>query len=61
MVLVTYEVVCTKYNDSATGSFVKSFLNYTIGDGQKTLLQLGYAPVPDTLATKVKASIAKIS
>jgi phosphate transport system substrate-binding protein len=61
MVLVTYEVVCTKYKDSATGAFVKSFLNYTIGDGQKTLLQLGYAPVPDALATKVKASIAKIS
>jgi phosphate transport system substrate-binding protein len=61
LVLVTYEITCTKYKDAATGKFVKSFLTYTIGDGQKSLLGLGYAPVPDALATKVKASIAKIS
>ena len=61
LVLVTYEITCTKYKDAATGTFVNSFLNYTIGDGQKVLLGLGYAPIPDALATKVKASIAKIS
>jgi phosphate transport system substrate-binding protein len=61
LVLVTYEVACTKYKDAATGSFVKSFLDYTIGDGQKALLGLGYAPVPDALAAKVKASIATIN
>ena len=45
----------------ATGKNVKEFLNYTVGDGQKLLLGLGSAPLPDALATKVKASIAKIS
>ncbi len=61
IVLVTYEIVCTKYKTAATGTFVKNFLNYTVGDGQKLLLGLGYAPIPDALATQVKASIAKIS
>jgi phosphate transport system substrate-binding protein len=61
LVLVTYEIVCTKYKDAATGTFVKDFLNYTAGSGQTILPGLGYAPIPASLATKVKASIAKIS
>ncbi|HVU93299.1 MAG TPA: phosphate ABC transporter substrate-binding protein PstS, partial [Jatrophihabitans sp.] len=27
LILVTYEVACTKYSDAATGTFVKNFLN----------------------------------
>jgi phosphate transport system substrate-binding protein len=61
LILVTYEIACTKYKDATTGTFVKNFLNYTSGDGQNSLAQLGYAPLPSTLLTKVKASIAKIS
>lgn len=62
IVLVTYEIVCTKYKDSATGTFVKNFLNYTVSDqGQGVLPGLGYAPIPAELATKVKASVAKVS
>ncbi|MDT4918256.1 MAG: phosphate transport system substrate-binding protein [Pseudonocardiales bacterium] len=62
IVLVTYEIVCTKYKDAATAEFVKNFLTYTISAaGQGVLTQLGYAPVPDELATKVKASIATVS
>jgi phosphate transport system substrate-binding protein len=61
LILVTYEIACTKYADAATGKFVKNFLTYTANGGQAQLAQLGYAPLPDTLATKVKASIAKIS
>jgi phosphate transport system substrate-binding protein len=61
-VLVTYEIVCTKYSDAATGTFVKNFLNYTISDaGQSILPGLGYAPVPSNIAARVKASIAKVS
>ena len=61
LVLVTYEIVCTKYKDSATGTFVKNFLNYTISDqGQGILPGLGYAPVPTNIAAQVKASIAKV-
>jgi phosphate transport system substrate-binding protein len=61
IVLVTYEIVCSKYKDSSTGTFVKNFLNYTINGGQKQLVQLGYAPLPSALAAKVKQSIAGIS
>jgi phosphate transport system substrate-binding protein len=61
IVLVTYEIVCSKYKDSSTATFVKDFLNYTINGGQQQLLQLGYAPLPSALAGKVKKSIATIS
>ena len=61
LILVTYEIACTKYADAASGTFVKNFLNYTVNGGQSELAKLGYAPLPDQLATKVKASIAKIS
>ncbi|CAN5553699.1 phosphate ABC transporter substrate-binding protein PstS [soil metagenome] len=61
IVLVTYEVVCSKYADAAKGTAVKDFLTYISGDGQTGLKDLGYAPLPDVIATQVKASIAKIS
>jgi phosphate transport system substrate-binding protein len=58
--LVTYEIVCSKYKSASDAKDVKDFLNYTIGAGQNTLKQQGYAPLPASLATKVKASIAGI-
>ncbi len=33
IVLVTYEIVCSKYPDSATGTAVKAFMQATIGAG----------------------------
>ena len=62
LVLVTYEIVCSKYKDTATGTFVRNFLNYLVSDeGQAVLPGLGYAPIPSELAAKVEASIAKVS
>jgi phosphate transport system substrate-binding protein len=61
LILVTYEIACTKYGDAAKGTFVKNFLNYTVDQGQSALAGLGYAPLPAELQAKVKASIAKIS
>jgi phosphate transport system substrate-binding protein len=61
IVLVTYEIVCTKYASAATGAFVKAFLTYTAGDGQKSLPDLGYAPIPASVKSKVDATIAAIS
>jgi phosphate transport system substrate-binding protein len=61
IILVTYEIVCTKYANAATGTFVKNFLSYTADAGQAKLAQLGYAPLPSALQTQVKASIATIS
>jgi phosphate transport system substrate-binding protein len=60
IVLVTYEIACTKYSDAATGKFVKNFLTYTATGGQAALAGLGYAPLPSSLQSKVKTSVAKI-
>jgi phosphate transport system substrate-binding protein len=61
IVLVTYEIVCTKYANATQGALVKSFLTYTSGAGQAGLPDLGYAPLPATVLAKVQAVVAKIS
>jgi phosphate transport system substrate-binding protein len=60
IVLATYEIACTKYSDSAKGTFVKNFLTYAVTTGQGDLAQLGYAPLPASLQQKVAASVSKI-
>lgn len=60
LILVTYEIVCTKYSDGAKGTFVKNFLDYTANGGQAALAQLGYAPLPAALQAKVAQSVATI-
>jgi len=62
IVLVTYEIVCTKYKDSGTGTQVKDFLTYTASAaGQGLLAAQGYAPLPASILAKVQATVAKIS
>lgn len=61
IVLVTYEIVCSKYADPKIGTFVKDFLTYTSTTGQSGLPDLGYAPIPSSIKTKLTASIASIS
>ncbi len=63
LILVTYEIVCSKYSGSDAGKvgLIKSFLQYTSGDGQALLPQKGYAPLPSALLAKVKASVDSIS
>jgi phosphate transport system substrate-binding protein len=57
LVLVTYEVVCRK---GATG-LVKSFLAYAASPAaQEAATRLGYAPLPESLRTKVTAAIAAL-
>jgi phosphate transport system substrate-binding protein len=61
VILVTYEIACQKYSSGSVGPLVKSFLSYTSGPGQSGLADLGYAPLPTDIATKVQASVATIS
>jgi len=61
IILVTYEIVCSKYSDANVGKQVKAFLNYTAGAGQDKLKDLGYAPLPDSIKTQVQAAINGIS
>jgi phosphate transport system substrate-binding protein len=61
IILVTYEIACSKYSSSSIGALVKSFLAYTSSQGQQDLANNGYAPLPSDIAAKVQASVAKIS
>lgn len=61
IILVTYEIVCSKYSDAKVGSLVKSFLSYTVGAGQAALKDLGYAPLPAEIQAKVQAAVNGIS
>lgn len=62
IVLVTYEVACEKGLPAEQSKFVKSFLTYTASaDGQKILNDLGYAPLPQSVLTKVQASVQALS
>jgi phosphate transport system substrate-binding protein len=62
IVLVTYEIACDKGNKSGTLPLTKSFLNYIAGaNGQAQLTAAGYAPLPDAIATKVRAAVSALS
>jgi phosphate transport system substrate-binding protein len=62
LVLVTYEIACEKGLAADQSAFVKSFLTYTASeDGQKALTDLGYAPLPATVATKVRTAVQALS
>ena len=61
IVLVTYEIVCSKYPDSVTGAAVKAFMQATIGDGQRDLDQYGYIPLPSKFQSKLVAAVSDIT
>jgi len=62
IVLVTYEIVCSKYSDAETGKKVKAFLKtFASDDVQKELESKGYAPLPAEVSTKVKTAVDAIS
>ncbi len=58
IVLVAYEIVCSKGTDPAKLPLLKSFLTYTASkDGQAKLAKLGYAPLPEELRGKVETAV----
>lgn len=62
LLLVTYEIVCSKYPDATKGKNVKAFLNYLASDGfQQSLTQVGSAPLPKSIQTKVQTAVNSIS
>jgi phosphate transport system substrate-binding protein len=62
IVLVTYEIVCSKYADAAQGTKVKAFLkHFAQPDVQKSLEQQGYAPLPTEVLDKVAAAVDAIA
>jgi phosphate transport system substrate-binding protein len=62
IVLVTYEIACSKGNPADKLDLLKSFLTFVSSkDGQSKLTEIGYAPLPDSLQTQVAASISSMA
>ncbi|GAB3244580.1 phosphate ABC transporter substrate-binding protein PstS [Kineosporia babensis] len=62
IVMVTYEIVCSKGLDADKTTLVKSFLKHFASDEtQGTLEEAGFAPIPAEIATKVNTAIDAIS
>ena len=62
IILVTYEIACSKGLPAEKTALVKSFLSYFVGtEGQASLKELNYAPLPDELRTKVEAAVKSIA
>lgn len=60
--LVTYEIVCDKGNKAETLDSVKAFLAYTASEeGQQSITDKGYAPIPDEIIKKVRETIPTLS
>jgi phosphate transport system substrate-binding protein len=61
IVLATYEIVCSKYPDAATGQAVRAFLRSTVGPGQTGLAGNGYIQLPAEFQSKVSTAVNGIS
>jgi phosphate transport system substrate-binding protein len=62
IVLVTYEIACSKGLDAGKTTVLKAFLKHLASaDVQKGLEGIGYAPLPAETLTKVNAAIDAIS
>ncbi|MEP7368569.1 MAG: phosphate ABC transporter substrate-binding protein PstS [Dermatophilaceae bacterium] len=62
ILLVTYEIVCSKAKDPAKAAQIKAFLTFFASPSEQAQLQdIGYAPLPATVQTKVAAAVAALS
>ncbi|MFD4632388.1 phosphate ABC transporter substrate-binding protein PstS [Streptomyces sp. NPDC058284] len=62
IVQVTYEIVCDKGNRRETLPALKSFLTYTASEaGQKELSGLHHAPLPESVAGRVRDVVGTLS
>jgi len=62
IILVTYEIVCSKGLDANLTKGVKAFLtHFASADVQKSLVDIGYAPLPTSVQANVAKAIAAIA
>lgn len=61
LVMPTYEIVCSKYEDAEQGQAVKAFLKVAASDDTQAKLEdEGYIPMPDDFREKLNAAIDAI-
>jgi phosphate transport system substrate-binding protein len=56
----TWLLIPMQSKDASKGKVLTDFLNWMVSDGQKMTTQLAYAPLPDSVAEKVKAAIRQV-
>jgi phosphate transport system substrate-binding protein len=56
----TWLLIPAQSKDPAKGKILADFLGWMITDGQKMTTALAYAPLPDTVAAKVKEAIKQV-
>lgn len=62
IILVTYQIVCSKNKDAAKGTAIKAFLKHFASvEVQKSLEDIGYAPLPEEIDAKVLTAIDALS
>jgi phosphate transport system substrate-binding protein len=54
---LSYEIVCSKGNDAGKLALLKAFLTYDATTGQSAAEALGFAPLPQSIADKVKTAV----
>ena len=60
---ITYQswvLVYQKQSSSSTAKNLQAYIGYLLGDGQKLLPSLGYAPLPSSIDSQAKAQLSKI-
>ena len=56
----TWLLIPVQAKDASRGKILADFLNWMVDDGQRMTAQLTYAPLPESVATKVKAEIKQV-
>ena len=56
----TFALVYQKQSSTNTTKMLKAYIGYLVGDGQKLLPQLYYAPLPASIDQKAVAQLSKI-
>jgi phosphate transport system substrate-binding protein len=56
----TWLLIPAQSKDAAKGKIIADFLNWMVDDGQKMTADLTYAPLPESVVTKVKAEIKQV-
>jgi phosphate transport system substrate-binding protein len=56
----TWLLIPAQSKDATKGKILADFLNWMVSDGQRMTTELTYAPLPEDVATKVKAEIKQV-
>ena len=56
----TWLLIPAQSKDAAKGKILADFLNWMVDDGQKMTANLTYAPLPESVAAKVKGAIKQV-